>query len=91
MVLSGRAWSGEGAIEAVEVGGDGDWAEAELGEPVAGFAWRDWRFRWEATVGEHELACRATDSAGAVQPLHQAWNYQGMGNNMVQRVPVTVR
>jgi hypothetical protein len=55
------------------------------------FAWRKWSFPWDATLGDHELACRATDEAGNVQPLEQPWNYQGMGNNLVQTVPVTVR
>ena len=40
---------------------------------------------------DHELMCRATDSAGEVQPLVQPWNYQGLGNNLVQRVQVSVR
>jgi hypothetical protein len=44
-----------------------------------------------ADPGKHELACRATDSTGATQPLAQNWNYQGMGNNVVQRVSVTVQ
>ena len=54
------------------------------------FAWRGWSFEWEAAPGEHELACRATDAAGDVQPLAAPWNYQGMGNNVVQRVNVSV-
>jgi len=33
---------------------------------------------------------RATDAAGNVQPVDQPWNYQGMENNMVQRVDVLV-
>jgi len=37
------------------------------------------------------LACRAFDEAGNAQPLEQPWNLQGMGNNLVQRVPVVVR
>jgi hypothetical protein len=32
---------------------------------------------------------RARDSAGNVQP-DAFWNYQGMGNNMVQQVEVIV-
>jgi hypothetical protein len=43
-----------------------------------------------ADSGDHELTCRATDSSGAVQPLEQVWNYQGMGNNVVQRIKVSV-
>jgi sulfane dehydrogenase subunit SoxC len=33
---------------------------------------------------------RATDATGEVQPVEQRWNRQGMANNLVQRVPVTV-
>jgi hypothetical protein len=61
------------------------------GRSVGRHAWRGWSFDWEATDGEHELACRATDAAGQVQPLDQPWNRQGMGVNHVQRVEVTVR
>jgi len=89
--LSGRAWSGNGLVERVEVAVDGRWAEAILGSPVGAFGWRSWSFDWEATPGEHELACRATDAAGNEQPLEAPWNYQGMGNNVVQRISVTVR
>ena len=89
--LFGRAWSGHGAIEQVEVAVDGEWADATLGPAAARFAWRGWTFHWDAAPGEHELACRARDAAGHVQPLDPPWNYQGMGNNVVQRVPVTVR
>jgi DMSO/TMAO reductase YedYZ molybdopterin-dependent catalytic subunit len=90
-LLGGRAWSGNGPVEGVEVAVDGRWAEAALAKPVGTFAWRAWSFEWEATPGDHELACRATDAAGNVQPLEPRWNYQGMGNNAVQRLTVTVR
>jgi DMSO/TMAO reductase YedYZ molybdopterin-dependent catalytic subunit len=91
VALSGRAWSGNGRVERVEVAVDGQWADASLTTPLGEFAWRGWSFGWNATTGAHELTCRATDAAGNVQPLEAAWNYQGMGNNSVQRIPVTVR
>lgn len=91
VTLTGRAWSGNGGIARVEIGVDGQWAIAKLDPPVGEFAWRGWRAEWTATPGAHELACRATDTAGELQPLHPVWNYQGMGNNAVQRVSVTVR
>ena len=91
VTLTGRAWSGDDAISLVEVGIDGTWTDAELGETVGTHAWRSWSFEWEATVGDHELTCRATDAAGNVQPVDQPWNYQGVGNNHVQRVAVLVR
>ena len=89
--LSGRAWSGLAPVTRVEVGIDGAWSDAELGPARGDFAWRGWRFTWQATPGEHELSCRATDAEGRAQPLEQPWNLQGMGVNHVQRVDVTVR
>jgi DMSO/TMAO reductase YedYZ molybdopterin-dependent catalytic subunit len=89
--LTGRAWSGEGTVERVEVGVDGAWSDATLGPSVGPYAWRGWSWDWDARPGQHELACRATDSAGNTQPLEQPWNYQGMGNNLVQSLTVTVR
>jgi len=91
--LQGRAWSGWGSIERVEVSTDGGltWDDAQLGEAVGRFAWTPWSYRWDAPAGRHELCSRATDSVGNVQPLEQPWNVQGMTNNMVQRVPVLVR
>jgi DMSO/TMAO reductase YedYZ molybdopterin-dependent catalytic subunit len=89
--LFGRAWSGSGSIERVEVGIDGTWSDARLGPQVGPFAWRSWTFDWDALPGDHVLSCRATDATGDVQPTDQPWNHQGMGNNLVQEVPVTVR
>jgi DMSO/TMAO reductase YedYZ molybdopterin-dependent catalytic subunit len=91
VTLQGRAWSGRAPIDRVEVAVDGEWADAKLGPSLGEFAWRRWDFEWEATPGEHELACRATDSEGSEQPFEPKWNFQGMANNLVQRVAVTVR
>jgi sulfane dehydrogenase subunit SoxC len=89
--VRGRAWSGSGAVVRVEFGVDGSWEDAELEAPLGEFAWRGWRYRWRAQPGDHLVSCRASDAAGNVQPLEQPWNYQGMGNNLVQTVPVSVR
>jgi DMSO/TMAO reductase YedYZ molybdopterin-dependent catalytic subunit len=89
--IFGRAWSGQGSVARVEVGIDGSWSEATLGPQVGPFAWRSWTFDWRAQPGEHVLSCRATDSAGTVQPMEQPWNHQGVGNNLAQEVTVTVR
>ena len=91
MTLRGRAWSGQAPVERVEVGVDGVWAEAQMEAPAGAFAWRGWSYDWDAEEGEHQLTCRATDAAGNTQPTEQPWNYQGMANNLIQRVPVTVR
>jgi len=88
--VRGRAWSGGADVVRVEFGVDDAWTDAELLAPLGRFAWRGWSFQWEAAPGDHVLSCRATDEAGNRQPLQQSWNYQGMGNNLVQTVPVTV-
>jgi sulfane dehydrogenase subunit SoxC len=90
--LEGRAWSGWAPVARVEFSADGGstWADATLAEPLADFAWRGWSYTWEATPGEHELCCRATDEAGNVQPHTPEWNWDGVCNNAVQRVKVVV-
>ena len=92
-VLEGRAWSGEAEVAGVDVSTDGgeSWADAELEPDSLGrWAWRRWRYEWNAEPGEHELCCRARDDAGNVQPLESPWNVGGYANNAVQRVAVTV-
>ena len=90
--LFGRAWSGSGVpIAKVEIAVDGHWHTAAI-EPAAGrYAWCGWRFDWNASPGEHELMCRASDESGETQPLKQRFDQGGFGNNAVQRVNVTVR
>jgi len=93
VVLEGRAWSGWGGVESVEVSADGGrtWDAAELERPESPWAWHAWRYEWAAAKpGEYELRCRARDSTGNEQPLQPAWNLGGYANNAAQRVPVTV-
>ena len=93
-LLEGRAWSGWGEIERVEVSVDGGstWNDAALGEPAPPFAWRGWSCVWEAwEAGEYVLCSRATDAAGNTQSEEPPWNLKGFANNAVQRLPVTVR
>jgi sulfane dehydrogenase subunit SoxC len=88
--LTGRAWSGAGPVQRVEVAIDGRWQDATMHEVLGDYAWRGWSLRWDATPGRHELRCRATDAAGETQPLEPHWNVQGMGNNAAQRLSVLV-
>lgn len=90
-LIEGRAWSGEAPIARVQLAVDGIWQDATLDEPIGAYAWRRWSTTFDALPGDHELTCRATDAAGSSQPLVQPWNWQGMGNNQVQMVSVTVR
>jgi len=85
--LTGRAWSGHGAIASVEVDTGEGWREAELGSE---HGWRAFSFEWDAPPGEHVLRCRATDTTGRGQPDEPPWNLGGYANNAVHRIAVTV-
>ncbi len=92
--VHGRAWSGFGSIEGVEVSCDGgeSWSDARLGGQPSPWAWRSWEWDWEpGEPGAYELCCRATDSAGNKQPVEARWNLGGYANNEVQRVRVVVQ
>ena len=90
--LEGRAWSGWGPVERVEVSVDGgaSWTPAQLGDPPGPSAWAPWWLDWDAPAGEHELCTRATDATGRSQPDASPWNVGGYANNAVQRVQLTV-
>jgi DMSO/TMAO reductase YedYZ molybdopterin-dependent catalytic subunit len=93
-LLEGRAWSGLGPITRVEVSTDTGrtWSDAELAppDPRHPYAWRRFELAWVAPPGRTEVWVRAHDASGAVQPLVQPWNRQGMANNLVQRTGVVV-
>jgi sulfite oxidase len=71
VAVAGVAWAQTRGIEAVEVRvDDGDFAPADLAEPVGTDTWRQWVFRWDTTTvqpGRHQLTVRATDGSGTVQ------------------------
>ena len=90
-LLTGRAWSGYGAVAKVDVSIDGGpWDPAELEAPLGEHAWRGWSYSWTASPGRHELRCRATDATGRTQPDAATWNHGGYSNNAVQTVRVKV-
>ncbi|MFQ5859905.1 MAG: sulfite oxidase, partial [Anaerolineae bacterium] len=72
------------------VDGGSTWSQAQLQQQLSAYAWRAWSFDWQARPGRYTLCVRAADTEGNVQPTAQPWNFQGMGNNMVQRVDVLV-
>jgi sulfane dehydrogenase subunit SoxC len=92
VTLRGRAWSGHGSIERVELSTDGGitFDAAVLDAPLGPNAWRGWSFDWDAEPGEYVLSSRASDSAGNTQPLDPRWNLKGFANNAVERIAVLV-
>ena len=94
--VQGMAWSGGGSIAEVEFSADGgqSWRQASL-TPVSNdpYAWVQWQSSWTAASGTTVLMSRATDTAGATQPLNpnDVWNLGGDGINAADRVTVTVQ
>jgi DMSO/TMAO reductase YedYZ molybdopterin-dependent catalytic subunit len=68
VTVAGVAWAQHTGIERVQLQvDDGPWRDCELSTEVTPDLWRQWRFRWTATKGEHRLRVRATDRHGLVQ------------------------
>jgi sulfane dehydrogenase subunit SoxC len=94
-LVEGRAWSGADAVCRVQFSADGgrSWDDARVEEPNGRHGWSAWSYEWDPDeTGDYELCARATDSAGNVQPLDSAenWNQGGYAVNAVQRVAVRV-
>jgi DMSO/TMAO reductase YedYZ molybdopterin-dependent catalytic subunit len=91
VAVAGVAWAQHTGVAAVEVQVDGGpWQPAELAGTTGPDTWRQWRYLWEATSGEHTLTVRATDTAGVVQDPAEAPPAPD-GSSGYHAVPVTVR
>ena len=91
--VRGHAWSGDRAVETVELSVDfgASWMPADLDPPVNAGAWQQWRRRVDfPAAGYYEVWARATDSAGDRQPFGIDWNPKGYLNNSMHRVALRV-
>ena len=93
VVIEGVAWAGEGRVTKVDVSLDEGrtWQSAELLRENVPYAWRHWRFLWQAREpGSHTILSRAMDDTGQTQPMTSPWNPGGFLWNGVDRVRVRV-
>jgi hypothetical protein len=70
VVFAGVAWAPTRGISRVEVDVDdsGNWAEAELSQPLSDYSWIQWRVtRAVPVAGQHSVRVRAYDGTGTVQ------------------------
>jgi len=91
--IHGVAFAGTRAVRGVEVSIDGgkNWQAAQFVGPDLGrFAWRQFALAVQLPAGAHELASRAIDSAGTVQPEGRVDNLEGYNNNSWRDHAVTV-
>jgi DMSO/TMAO reductase YedYZ molybdopterin-dependent catalytic subunit len=71
-VVAGVAWHPHTGVRAVEVQiDDGAWREAELATAISIDTWVQWRYRWDATAGEHTIRVRAVGADGEVQTARE--------------------
>ena len=73
VTIAGVAWAPHRGITRVEVSINGDdWQHAELSGETPADVWRQWRFAWDATAGDHTIAVRATDADGRAQTAERS-------------------
>jgi DMSO/TMAO reductase YedYZ molybdopterin-dependent catalytic subunit len=92
-LLTGRSWSGNGAVRRVEVSVDGgtSWHRARPSGITNRTGWLRWEYPWHPrSAGAYELLARATDDTGATQPDTAAFNTLGYLFGAVVRHPVVV-
>jgi sulfite oxidase len=91
--VSGKAFSGAGAITKVEVSTDGGkvWHRAQLEPSRSLRAWQEFSLNTVVSrAGDLEILARATDRDGNRQPLKHTWNPNGYLNNSADRVKVKI-
>ncbi len=89
--LTGRSWSGAGAVVRVDVSSDGGarWRPARLHDVPRRDDWVRWSTDWRPKrPGPYTLLARATDSTGRRQPETTVHNTQGYLFDAVVRHPV---
>lgn len=90
--IRGLAWSGRGRIVRVEISVDGGrrWEEARLAGPVLSKAHTRFTLPWRFTGGGAELASRAIDETGYVQPTRaELIAARGIGSVPYHLNPIT--
>lgn len=91
--IQGVAFGGTNAVKGVEVSIDGgkSWEQARLVGPDMGkYAWRQFVLQAQLPKGTYQLASRATDVKGNVQPETRGENQSGYNNTSWADHAVTV-
>lgn len=68
VMVAGEAWAQHIGVKKVQVRVDGGpWQDAEIGPDAGIDFWRQWKYAWKATSGQHSLESRVIDNTGADQ------------------------
>ena len=93
VTVRGTSFSGFGRVVKVEFSDAvrGGWREAKLGDDLGPYAFRTWECAWTPEKpGKYDLAVRAADEKGNVQPDEGVWNPGGYLWNKIERQAVVV-
>jgi DMSO/TMAO reductase YedYZ molybdopterin-dependent catalytic subunit len=84
--LRGIAFDGGYGISDVVISSDGGktWVEADLGENLGKYSFRQWNAKVALPAGKHRLMVRASNRIGQSQPLEPLWNPPGYMRNVVE-------
>ncbi|ANJ73208.1 molybdopterin-dependent oxidoreductase [Ralstonia insidiosa] len=91
-IVRGIAFDGGYGITEVAFSADGGrtWVEAQLGEDLGKYSFREWRAPFKPTRrGAYELKVRAVNRIGQSQPMTALWNPPGYMRNVVETTRVT--
>jgi hypothetical protein len=89
--VKGIAFDGGYGIREVAFSQDGghSWREAELGDDLGKYSFRNWTIRFAPRrAGQFNLKVKATNRIGQSQPLEPLWNPAGYMRNVVETVRV---
>jgi hypothetical protein len=90
-VVRGIAFDGGQGIGEVAYSSDGgqSWREAQLGDDLGRYSFREFTFAFVPQRGEHDLRARAWNRSGDSQPMEALWQPAGYMRNVVESVKVT--
>ena len=90
VMIAGSAWAQNIGVSKVQVRIDGGaWRDTELGPDGGIQYWRQWKYAWQASSGQHNLECRIIDKSKAEQVETIAPPFPN-GSSGLQSVVVTV-
>jgi sulfite dehydrogenase len=89
-LVKGIAFDGGYGITDVLLSTDGGktWTEAQLGEDLGKYSFREWQSSARLPPGAHDLRVRAINRIGQSQPMEPLWNPAGYMRNIVETTRV---
>ena len=90
VMIAGEAWAQHIGVTNVQVRVDGGpWQDAEIGPDAGIDYWRQWKYPWQATSGQHTLESRVIDNTKTAQSEVRATPFPD-GSSGLHSVFVTV-